>query len=1081
MGSGITTLAGSNVYTGVTTINGGILRPAIVNALPANSAVTLTNGAGVILDLNNFNQTIGSLAGGGSMGGNITLGSAILTVGGDNTSTIYGGVVSGGGGLTKTGAGITTLVGANTYSGPTTINAGTIRAGIVNALPSHSAVILTDGAGVALELNNFNQTIGSLAGGGTTGGNAALGSATLTVGGDNTSTTYAGVVSGSGGLTKTGTGITTLAGANTYSGLTTVNAGTLAIEVGGSIAQSSAVNLSASGASLDLASAGNQIIKDLTGVNGTTLVLGITASNVLTVGTSNSTTFAGIASGNGGLAKQGSGTLTVSGNNTYTGETTVNAGTFNLTGSLIATARVTVNAGGTFDLSNNAVAQTIGDLGGTGGEVKLSRHGLTLGTLNDITYAGILSGNGGITKQGAGKLILHAVNIYTGITTLTEGTLAIGAGGSLATSSLINLSTAGTVFDLSAAGSQTIKDLSGVSGTSLLLGTMATDILTLGTSNTITFAGNASGNGGLTKQGTGILNLTGTNTYTGDTTVARGELKVNGSIANSSVTVNNGGRLSGIGTVGPLMTVGTVAPGNSIGKLVVNGNYTQPGTYECEIDNNGNTDQIEINGQADLAGGTLKVIPLAGSYSDGFSRTYTILMATGGLGNTSFANVEGVSPLFTYLATYDNNNAFITITKTLSVSEAIPLGNPGKVATYLNSYAPPSLEDKLNALDETQLTKAFNDLSPAANTQISDMISNAELGAMDNIFAAAEKERLSTKFDQLQAHLASNLASFKQSFNQLFASKLQSRTTAFAIARNTDPKHLPISVRVAWGKATVWMQGAAGRFSQNNIADPSGLAVQGLKGSTYNTNMGIDYAFTSTFRGGITAGYGYHQYKMNINGDKGSTNSSRIGLYGLWEPIVEWHINGAAYYGHHCFKGDRIMTVIPAVAHQKHRGNHLSGLIELGRDTTWSESLTVTPYLSGGALSLQEKKYRETGANVQNLRVKGRNSTTAQGKTGIQVSKLWKGDDFITVYSFARLGVIYRRALNRNQKVYAALVDQGGQFTVFSRNRRRVLANPSMGITIFINNDVGIGLTYDGEIGSAHRNHQAMIQVKWRG
>nr|WP_156956646.1 autotransporter outer membrane beta-barrel domain-containing protein [Candidatus Paracaedibacter acanthamoebae] len=554
-------------------------------------------------------------------------------------------------------------------------------------------------------------------------------------------------------------------------------------------------------------------------------------------------------------------------------------------------------------------------------------------------------------------------------------------------------------------------------------------------------------------------------------------------IANSSVTVNNGVQVSGIGTVGPLRVMGggKIAPGNSIGKLVVNGNYTQSGIYECEVDNNGNTDQIEVKGQADLTAGTLKVIPLAGNYPKGFSQTYTILMTTGGLGDTTFASIEGVSPLFTYSATYDNDNAFVTITKTLLLSHVIPLGNPAKVATYLDSYTPAALADKFNTLDKTQLTKTFNDLSPAANTQISDMVSNAELGAMDKIFGESNMYRLIQKFNQSQAQLVSNLMSFKQSFNQLFASKLQSKTTAFAIARNTDPKHLPASIRVALGKATVWIQGAAGRFSQDNISDPSGLAVQGLEGSTYNTNVGVDYAFTPTFRGGITTGYGYHQYKMNVNGDKGSTNSSRIGLYGLWEPTAAWYVNGAAYYGHHRFKGDRLMTVIPAVAHQKHQGNHLSGLIEVGRDIILPESLTVTPYINGGALSLHEKKYTETSADIQNLRVNGRHSTTVQGKSGIQLGKLWKWDDCMPVYSFARLGFIYRRALNKNQKVSAALIDQGGQFTVLSRNRRHVLANPRVGITAFMGNDVFVGLSYDGEISPTQRNHQAVIRVNWKG
>ena len=712
--------------------------------------------------------------------------------------------------------------------------------------------------------------------------------------------------------------------------------------------------------------------------------------------------------------------------------------------------------------------------------MKLNSHGLTLGTLNDTTYAGRISGNGGITKQGIGQLTLTGQTTHAGPTTVREGTLAIGAGSSIAASSLINLSTAGAIVDLSLAGSQTIQDLAGVSGTTLILGNNATDILAVRTANDMTFGGSFAGNGGLTKQGTGTLTLTGSHTYTGPTTIDRGHLKVNGSIVNSSITVNNDAHLSGIGTVGPLTILGTIMPGNSIGKLRVEGNYTQVGTYECEVDNSGNTDQIEINGQANLTGGTLKVVPLTDNYPEGFTQTYKVLTATGGLGGTTFTTVNGVSPLFAYEATYNTTEVFITLTKILSVNQVIPLGNPGRVAEYINLYGPTSLVNTLNTLDKNQLVKALNDISPAAGTQVSDMISNAELSAMDKSFMGSNTDRLIKNLAQPQAQLMLNLMSFKQSFNQLFVSKLHHKTTAFVIDQDRKFQYFPFSTRAALGNATVWIQGGAGHFSQANIADPSGQAVQGQDGNAYHTNVGLDYAFTSNFTAGITMGYGYHQYKMKVNGDKGSTNSARLGLYGLWEPAPAWYMNGAVYYGHHRIKGNRLMTVIPAMAHQKHQGHHLSGLLEGGRDISLSKSVTLTPYLGGGALSLWEKKYTETGATIQNLTIRGRHSTTVQGKTGIQLGTVWNIGDASLGYSFARFGLTYRRALHRNQKIHGNLVDQSGQFTVLSKNKNRMLANPSAGMMAFINSDLSLALTYEGEIGATQRNHQAMIQLSWK-
>ena len=122
-----------------------------------------------------------------------------------------------------------TLSGASSYTGSTVINAGTLQlSGSANRLPTGTAVVLANTAGATLDLNGQNQTIASLAGGGAAGGNILTGGGTLTVG-DATDTGYAGIISeNGGGFTKQGSGTLTLYGANTYSGLTNVTAGTLA-------------------------------------------------------------------------------------------------------------------------------------------------------------------------------------------------------------------------------------------------------------------------------------------------------------------------------------------------------------------------------------------------------------------------------------------------------------------------------------------------------------------------------------------------------------------------------------------------------------------------------------------------------------------------------------------------------------------------------------------------------------------------------------------------------------------------------------------------------------------------------------
>ncbi|QJP15205.1 autotransporter domain-containing protein [Starkeya sp. ORNL1] len=144
------------------------------------------------------------------------------------------GVISGAGGLTKTGANSLTLGAANTYSGATTINQGTLATAVANALSTSTAVTIASGA--ALDLQGNSQTIGSLNG----AGNVSLGAGFLTTGSDNASTSFGGVISGSGGLTKTGTGRFELFGDSLYTGDTNINGGILAVN--GSITSDVFVN-----------------------------------------------------------------------------------------------------------------------------------------------------------------------------------------------------------------------------------------------------------------------------------------------------------------------------------------------------------------------------------------------------------------------------------------------------------------------------------------------------------------------------------------------------------------------------------------------------------------------------------------------------------------------------------------------------------------------------------------------------------------------------------------------------------------------------------------------------------------------
>jgi autotransporter-associated beta strand protein len=237
-------------------LDGGTVRLGSNGALVTDGATTLIDiAAGATLDINGPAR-VHNLQGSGTITNDS--GAAASLIVNNSTASTFSGVVRDGlsrTSLTKTGADVLTLSGANSYSGATSITDGTLRAGAINSLSSASA--FTVGTGTTLDLAGFNQTIGSLAGTGA----VTLGAATLTAGGDGSSTSYSGVLSGSGSLTKAGAGTLTLAGINSYSGATSVTGGTLLVN--GSILSSSGVTVGA-GASIG----GSGTLPSLT-VNGT--------------------------------------------------------------------------------------------------------------------------------------------------------------------------------------------------------------------------------------------------------------------------------------------------------------------------------------------------------------------------------------------------------------------------------------------------------------------------------------------------------------------------------------------------------------------------------------------------------------------------------------------------------------------------------------------------------------------------------------------------------------------------------------------------------------------------------------------
>jgi mucin-19 len=224
------------------------------------------------------------------------------------------------------------------------------------------------------------------------------------------------------GFTKTGTGTLNCQRTNTFTGTTTVSAGALALAGGSALANTGAVILDTSGANLTLGA--NETVGSLAGVAGTSVTLD---SYTLTAGDASNTVFAGALGGAGGLTKAGAGTLTLTGANTFTGTTSVGAGTLALgAADRLANTSTLVVSGGIFDLGGSS--NTVAGVQQTGGT--LANGTLTSTTAFDMqagSVSAVLAGTAGLNKTTSGTVTLSGLNIYTGATTVSAGTLALSA------------------------------------------------------------------------------------------------------------------------------------------------------------------------------------------------------------------------------------------------------------------------------------------------------------------------------------------------------------------------------------------------------------------------------------------------------------------------------------------------------------------------------------------------------------------------------------------------------------------------------------------------------------------------------
>lgn len=552
--------------------------------------------------------------------------------------------VSGDGNLVKTGTGTVFLTGNNTYTGGTEIQQGAIRVTDTAFLGTGA---ITVQAGAALDLSiagaqTLSQNVTgagllrksgggdlTLLGNGLTGGvditngrvivntASALGGGQVTTAVDtqlvfdNAATEVSNtLISGAGALTKDGAGLLVINNANSFTGGTVINTGRLGLNDGMGLGTGDVIVLQ------------NAIL----GVGGVAL-----ANNV---------------SGAGQIIKTANNTAVLTGNNTYSGGTDIQQGR------LVVNAPAALGTGGVQMAANTALV--------------VDYNGATNVALNNV-----LTGAGALVKEGSGTVVMNTMgNTFSGGTFINAGRLGLNFGDALGTGDV----TVASGAELGIGGISLANNVSGAgrivktsAGTAFLTGTnthsggldiqggsvdvtgntaLGTGVVTIASGASLNYFNSAAATFGNGLSGAGTFNklgagqLTFANNFTlGALNAAAGRTRIN-VIATTNATVASGATLDGTGRiVGNLVNNGTVAPGNSIGTLTVQGNYTQNAgsVLEIEFDAGGNIDLLDVTGNAVLNGGTIRFVGIGGAEGQGGT-----FLRTGGTVTGTFATVETV-------------------------------------------------------------------------------------------------------------------------------------------------------------------------------------------------------------------------------------------------------------------------------------------------------------------------------------------------------------------------------------------------------------------------------------------------------
>lgn len=1114
-GTGTLTLTGANTYAGGTTISGGTLQ--IGNGGTTGSILgNVTNNSALVFNRSNDLTFGGTISGTGSLtkegAGILTLTAASytgatnvnagkltlqnygsfnssVTLVGNATVEFNGGVskgvwplsnitFSGAGTLLKSGAGTMWLSGVGGPGNGATVNmsagglidiqGGSIANDNLNVGWNNNEASMNIANGAAFDIRGQDTTIDALTGSGTVGNSILIGTNTLTVGVANGSGTFSGTIIGNGSqpspnlnagvnaLLKTGTGTQILSSANTYSGGTNISGGTLrtqnASALGsGPVALNSGIlgavgtlnidSLNWTGGNVELAPAADDIVNVnnafTNGGAGGAYNIDFTG---LTPGTYTLTTFA---------------------------TTDFTVGQFSAT--IVNNPNPAVQFQSLFLLNANNVQITILGATVTGNQLHNTENGIP--TFGDYSATG--TAVSGLTPGGVQEpnTVINSLTINPGASLNVPGpnTLSVTGnanmnGGALNVNGTMNVG--GNFTDPNSA--ITVNGLMTVGGNVLIEGNSVLNVTSTGTFITggnTTISDSTANIAGLYRTG-GSLDLTGHSLLDikaggrvevgGATNINSGSRAiVNGVFQSPRVNVNHGGWLQGSGLViGDVLNRGTVAPGNSIGTLTIDGDYRQfhNGTLQIEISGR-RFDVLVVSGTARLAG-RLDVRSLGAKLA--YGDQYPFLRAGRIVGK--FDRIEMPRPSLYRGRFLAEGGTGILLVAPTSYTLVATNANQRSLAKALDHWIGTEDGDigevtlALDVQTEEQYPGAFDAISPA-------------------YYAVLPRVSIEETISQNKL-LGQRMSALRAGARGVSISGMPQATTPLPSTKN--PKNVSKEPMMVQAEDDRW-----GAFVQlsGQFADLEGFpSLADNSFDNASALVGMDYRVTDRLILGLSAGYGYTELDYDA-GDDALIEDGRLTAYATFALGHGFWLQGTVGGAFSSYEVDRPVrfSFIDRTADGETEGRQFYTSIELGKDIH-AGRWTVTPSTGFQFTHLSVNGFTETNAGALNLTVEDFNAESYRFHAGLQVSYETRLTDKIKATPYAHASWQHEFS-DQSTDIRASLAGAGSfDWKTHSTGRDRILAGA--GVVFAVGRRTSVNIGYQADFGDEdYESHLVFAQV----